>query len=50
MDYNPKEFTSGRVGLVWGGPNVNGIVKKLEIAGRLDFPRVAKEIRAAPRK
>jgi hypothetical protein len=43
MDYKPKEFASGRIGLVWD--NVGGYVHRLDITGKLDIAKMAAEIR-----
>lgn len=44
MPYKRGEFSAGRVGFLWG-PNNAGIVTKLEVTGRLDVKRMAKELR-----
>jgi hypothetical protein len=44
MPYTKRELGSGRVGFLWG-PNIAGIVKKLEVTGKLDLKRMAKELR-----
>lgn len=49
MKYSQKKFASGRIGFVWGG-NVAGLVFTLSIKGRIDAPRMAKELRKIMRK
>ena len=48
MPYDRSDFASGRIGFLWG-PGIAGIVKRLEITGRLDMKRMAKELRQAGR-
>lgn len=49
MKYSTKAFESGRIGFVWGG-RLAGMIHSLEIKGRLDVPRMAKEMRKALRR
>jgi len=44
MKYPKKSFTSGRIGFQWGGSTAS-TVPRLEIKGKLDNARMAKEIR-----
>ena len=44
MKYPKKSFTSGRIGFSWGGSTAS-TVPKLEIKGKLDSARMAKEMR-----
>ena len=44
MKYDPKEYASGRVGFLWSG-GVGGIISRLEIVGKVDWKRMAKELR-----
>jgi hypothetical protein len=46
MQYDRSDFASGRIGFLWG-PGIAGIVKRLEITGKLDVRRMAKELRRA---
>jgi hypothetical protein len=44
MKYTKKSFASGRLGFLWGGSTAS-TVTRLEIKGKLDTTRMAKEIR-----
>ena len=44
MKYDTKEYASGRVGFLWSG-GVGGIISRLEIVGKVDWKRMAKELR-----
>ncbi|MBI4582944.1 MAG: hypothetical protein HY717_02750 [Planctomycetes bacterium] len=49
MSYSPKTFGAGRIGLLWGG-NVAGVIRNLEIVGRIDASRMVKEIQKGKKK
>ena len=46
MKYSKKTYASGRIGIAWGG-SVAGTVPRLEITAKLDYARMAKELRKA---
>jgi hypothetical protein len=46
MRYKRTQIPTGRIGFLWGG-GVAGIVTSLEIEGKLDLKRTAREIRIA---
>jgi hypothetical protein len=46
MKYSKKTYASGRIGIAWGG-SVAGTVPRIEITGKLDYARMAKEMRKA---
>jgi hypothetical protein len=46
--YPSQGFASGRVGLLWGG-SVAGTLSRLEIIGRLDYKKMAEELRSRPK-
>lgn len=46
LEYPKKSFAAGRIGFVWGG-GIASFIPKLEITGRLDAKKMAKEIRKA---
>lgn len=47
--YVPKNYTSGKVGFIWGG-NVAGFIYKLEITGRPDAKKMAELLRKNVKK
>lgn len=49
MKYGKKSFASGRVGFAWGG-SIAGTISNLEIKGKLDYARMAKEMRRGKKK
>lgn len=46
--YSQKSFASGRIGLAWGGSTA-ATVTTLTITGKLDYPRMSKEMRKTKR-
>ncbi|HVR72925.1 MAG TPA: bacterial transcriptional activator domain-containing protein [Planctomycetota bacterium] len=44
--YAPKDFPSGRIGLVWRG-GVAGVITDLEVSGKIDFREMASVIRGS---
>jgi len=42
-EYKKKDFASGRVGIVWS--NVGSFINRLEISGKLDYKKVAADLR-----
>ena len=44
MKYGQKSFASGRLGFAWGG-SIAGTVTGFEVKGKLDYTRMAKEMR-----
>ncbi|MBI4606006.1 MAG: hypothetical protein HY721_28915 [Planctomycetes bacterium] len=46
MKYPAKGFASGRIGFAWGG-SIASTLARLEIKGKLDYARMAKEMRKA---
>ena len=49
MSYPQKGLESGRIGFVWGG-GASGIINSLEIVGKLDLPRMVKEMQKSRSK
>jgi hypothetical protein len=47
MRYQEKSFESGRLGFLWSGNLVRGSVNSLEVTGRIDVARTAREMRKA---
>ena len=45
--YSPKSFSSGRIGLIWGG-NLAGTLTSLRVKGKIDFAATAQEMRKRP--
>ena len=45
MEYKPKDFASGRVGLIW--KEARSFVSRLEVTGRIDAKKMAEEFRKA---
>jgi hypothetical protein len=48
LEYTQKTFGSGRVGFLWGG-RVAGMISRLEITGRIDAAKMAKEMQKGSR-
>jgi hypothetical protein len=48
LAYTQKSFGSGRIGILWGG-RVAGIISRLEIVGRIDAAKMAKEMQKGSR-
>jgi len=46
--YPSQGFQSGRVGILWGGAAA-GVLSRLEIVGRLDYKKMAEELRSQPK-
>jgi hypothetical protein len=42
--YSPQSFSSGRVGLIWGG-NLAGTMISFSVKGKIDYPAMAKEMK-----
>jgi hypothetical protein len=49
MSYKQRDYASGRVGFLWSG-NVAGIITMLEVTGKLDVKKMARDLRKAPAK
>ena len=43
LEYPEKRFSSGKIGFLWGG-NIAGTIGSLEVTGRIDTEKMAKEL------
>jgi hypothetical protein len=49
MDYNKKNYASGRIGFIWGG-GVASFIHRMEVTGKIDAKKMAEQIRKGPKK